>query len=353
MSRARPAQPTVLVTGATGFLGRHLVEQLFGREDPATLRLLTSAPAAPSPPSGGGEAEAHAGWSRVSWVHGSLTEPATARAAVAGVRRIYHLAGRVSRRAEDAAAMHAVHVEGTRLLCSAARDAGVEKLVLASTSGTLAVSTDAGSRPSEQTTPPLALIARWPYYASKLYQERAAEALCAEGGPALCILHPSLLLGPGDARLSSTGDVLRFLQRDLPLVPSGGLNFVDVRDAAAAFLAAMDHRGDDARGVEHYLLGGPNWSFAEFFGRLERLSKVAAPRLRLPAGLALWGARALEACYRQLDQAAPIEAASVEMAQHFWYLDDSKARRELGFVSRDPAETLADTVRDLRQRFRC
>lgn len=344
MSRKRAPQPTVLVTGATGFLGRQLVEQLLGQHEPTELRLLSSAPAAP--PAIAGQ---HAGWQRLSWVHGSLTAPDTAHRAVEGIQRIYHLAGRVSRRAEDAAEMHAIHVEGTRLLCAAARAAGVEKIVLASTSGTLAVGEQAEARPDERCEPPLALIARWPYYASKLYQERAATTACAAGGPALCILHPSLLLGPGDERLSSTGDVLRFLQRDLPLVPSGGLNFVDVRDAAAAFPAAMA-KGRDG---EHYLLGGPNWSFAEFFGRLERLTKVPAPRLRLPAGLALLGARVVEELYRRFDQAAPVEAASVEMAQHFWYLDDSKARRELAFVTRDPAETLADTVRDLRQRFRC
>jgi len=348
MRKKSGLQPTVLVTGATGFLGRQVVELLLTREDPAKLRLLTSAPSAPP-----AVADAHEGWRGVSWVRGSLTAPETARAAVAGVRQIYHLAGRVSRRVEDAAEMHAVHVEGTRLLCTAAREAGVEKIVLASTSGTLAVGDRADARPDERAERPLALIARWPYYASKLYQERAAEAVCADGGPALCILHPSLLLGPGDERLSSTGDVLRFLQRDLPLVPGGGLNFVDVRDAAAAFPAAMAAGRDSEHRLEHYLLGGPNWSFAEFFGRLERLTKIPAPRLRLPAGLARWGARALEELYRRFDRAAPIEAASVEMAQHFWYLDDSKARRELAFVTRDPAETLADTVRDLRQRFRC
>jgi dihydroflavonol-4-reductase len=159
----------------------------------------------------------------------------------------------------------------------------------------------------------------------------------------LCTLHPSLLLGPGDDRLSSTTDVLRFLRRDIPFIPSGGLNFVDVRDAADAFVSALD-RGDD----ERYLLGGPNWSFREFFGRLERMTKIPGPRLRAPDSVSVLGARLIDAVYRRLDKAAPVDGESAEMGTYFWYLDDSRARQQLGFRSRDPSETLYETVRYLR-----
>ena len=91
-------------------------------------------------------------------------------------------------------------------------------------------------------------------------------------------MNPSLLLGPGDTRLSSTDVVWKFLERRVPAMPGGGLSFVDVRDAAKAFAAALE-RG---RPGQRYLLGGANMSFRDFFGRLSRLCGVPLPRLRCP-----------------------------------------------------------------------
>ncbi|MCC6747756.1 MAG: NAD-dependent epimerase/dehydratase family protein [Deltaproteobacteria bacterium] len=321
-----------LVTGGTGFLGRHLVEHLLARGE-STLRVLTTGPAPRWLEALGAEV-----------VQGSITEPEVATRAVAGVETIYHLAGRVSRSPDDARLMHAIHVDGTRHLCEAAKAARVRRIVLVSTSGTLAV-TETGLRiPDESHAAPLELIGRWPYYASKYYQEETAARAC-EGGPELVTVNPSLLLGPGDDRLSSTQDVLRFLKEEIPVVPSGGMNFVDARDVAPALVAAME-RG---RPGEKYLLGGPNWTCAEFFGRLARITKVPGPRLKLPDRLTLLGARVMDSLYRHFDRVPPVDYTSVEMATYFWYLDDGRARRELSFTTRDPGETLLDTVSYLRR----
>jgi dihydroflavonol-4-reductase len=131
------------------------------------------------------------------------------------------------------------------------------------------------------------------------------------------------------------------------VVPSGGLSFVDVRDAATATVAAMERGRPGAR----YLLGGPNWTFREFLGRLGRVSKVEGPWLRIPTGwngLANRATRALEHVYDHRGASSPIDRVSFEMGQFYWYCDSSLARRELGFIARDPAETLDDTVRDIR-----
>src|SRR5207344_2361457 len=106
------------------------------------------------------------------------------------------------------------------------------------TSGTVAVSRRADDIADEDTPAPVDIIGRWPYYASKLYQEEAARRACGDKVE-LVILNPSLLLGPGDDRLSSTRPVLQFLARDIPVCPSGGLNFVDARDVAALLPVAM------------------------------------------------------------------------------------------------------------------
>jgi dihydroflavonol-4-reductase len=330
----RRPQPITLVTGGTGFLGSHLVRQLVEAGAKNLRVMATSIPA----------------WLTelgVETIAGSIIRTDDVARAVEGVGEIYHLAGRVSREQEDAHEMYAIHVDGTRLLCDAARASNVKTIVLASTSGTIAVREKGDGIPDETGAQPLDIISRWPYYASKLYQERAALERFNGTGRRLVILNPSLLLGPGDARLSSTKIVLDFLARKINATPTGGLSFVDVRDAANAFRAAMK----DGRHGERYLLGSANWTFDKFFSRLERLTKVRAPRFSFPSKVAIAGSQIIHAFYKQWDKAPPVEPAEVEMAEYFWYLDSSKATRELGFAPRDPGETLLDTVKYLRKNF--
>jgi dihydroflavonol-4-reductase len=331
---AKKAKPVTLVTGGTGFLGSHLV-RLLAEEGAAPLRVLsTSAPA----------------WLEglgVETVVGSVTSPEDVARAVEGVAEVYHLAGRVSREPGDAHLMYKLHVDGTRVLCEAARAAGVRTIVSASTSGTVAVTETGDVVPDEDWPTPLDIVSRWPYYASKVYQERVALEGFAGEGRRLVFMNPSLLLGPGDERLSSTKVVLDFLARKIPTVPKGGLSFVDARDAAQAFRAAM---GRGAHG-ERYLLGAANWTFDKFFGRLERITKVPAPFISLPSKLTLAGARGLSSLYKHWKLAPPVEPAEIEMSDYFWYLDASKAQNDLGFAPRDPQETLLDTVKYVRENF--
>jgi dihydroflavonol-4-reductase len=325
---------TTLITGGTGFLGSHLVRQLV-EEGTKDIRVMaTSIP----------------DWLvdlGVETIEGSITRSDDVARAVTGITNIYHLAGRVSRERDDAREMYAIHVEGTRLLCDAARAEGVKTIVLASTSGTIAVTEDGEVIPDETYTPPLEIISRWPYYASKSYQEMAALERFNGKGLRLVIMNPSLLLGPGDERLSSTKVVLDFMGRKINALPTGGVSFVDVRDTAKAFRAAM-RKG---RHGERYLLGAVNWTFDKFFGRLERLTKVSAPKLALPSKFAVAGAQLVDSFFKQWNLASPVEPGAIEMAQYFWYLNCGKAARELGFKPRDPGETLHDTVAYLRENF--
>lgn len=346
----------VLVTGGTGFLGEHVVRVL--REGGQAVRVLAreSAPellalgaslyrgdlleglqvATRRPEGGAAEADA---------------VPDSLAAALDGVKEVYHLAGLVSRDPKRGPAMMLLHVDGTRRLLQAAKQAGVARVLLASTSGTIAVSRDPDPILDETAPYPIELVGNWPYYLSKIYQEKLALDLGKRLGIEVVCVNPSLLLGPGDRRGSSTTDVRKLIAGELPAVPSGGLSFVDVRDAAQACVAAMERGRPGAR----YLLGGPNWTFQEFLGRLSRIAKVDPPWLRLPKGWnrALKGVvRAIDHAYSHHDRRSPIDTISFEMGQHYWYCDSSRARRELGFTSRDPGETLDDTVRDVRAGLR-
>ena len=323
----------ILITGGTGFLGTHIVRQLL---DAGENNLKVMASSVPD-------------WMKdagVKAVEGSVTDRDDVAKACKHVSAIFHLAGKVSRDNNDAAAMNKVHVEGTRVLCGAAKEAGVMTMLLASSSGTIAVSED--EQIFDETFPqPVDVITQWAYYASKYYQERTALAEFDGDGRRLVILNPSLLLGPDDERLSSTKPVLDFLAKKIPYSPSGGLNFVDARDAAAAFISALEK----GRHHEKYLLGAENMTFPEFFGRLERLSGVSAPMLKVPKKLAMAGSSFIESVFSNWGKTSPVAAKEVAQAEYYWYFDSSKAGKELGFSPRDPQETLNDTISYLRRNF--
>lgn len=328
-----------LVTGATGFLGRHLVAQLLEAGHEVTV--LVRKPVADLDP-------------RVTQVEGDILDGESVGRAAAGCAGVFHCAGKVSRKPEDAAELHRVHVVGTRTVLDACIAAGVRRAVVASTSGVVAVSADPDKVSNEDDDTPIGLVNRWPYYRTKLFAEKAAferngAALPDNAGlfEVVCV-NPTLLLGPGDVNGSSTDDVRLFLERRIPAIPPGGLSYVDVRDAAAGMVLAMD------RGVpgKRYLLGACNLTMREFFARLERVSGVRGPVVPMPRAteIAKTGAELLERLGSRLGLTMPVDPVSLDMAHHTWYLDASRAERELGWTPRDPTETLAATVTDLEER---
>jgi dihydroflavonol-4-reductase len=310
-----------LVTGATGFLGLHLVRAL--------------------------QAHGHQVVAFSRSTGGDVLDAESVGAAAAGCQGVFHCAGKVSRKRSDADELYRLHVEGTRQVLDACARAGVRRAVIASTSGTVAVSEAPGRVASEGDPPPIGILSGWPYYRAKLFAERVALERNRRGFEVVSV-NPSLLLGPGDMRGSSTGDVRAFLEGEIRVVPSGGLSFVDARDAAEAMRLAMD-RG---RGGERYLVGACNWTVREFFARLARVSGVRAPWLPVPKSreVARVGALWVERLASSLGLASSLDPVTADMAQCFWYLDASKATAELGWRARDPNATLHETVEDLRAR---
>src|ERR1700677_1139640 len=113
----------VLVTGATGFLGSHLVASLLANGDLVVALCRDEEPDLVD--------------QGVTVKRGDVLDKASVLAAARGCEGIYHAAGKVSRDPKDAEELYKVHVEGTRNVLSAAREAGVRRVVVASTSGTI------------------------------------------------------------------------------------------------------------------------------------------------------------------------------------------------------------------------
>lgn len=323
----------ILITGATGFLGKHLVECLRARPGCPPLRIFSFGPCL------------WEGRDGFETVDGDICNASQVDRAMEGCGQVYHLAGIVSRDPRDRRRLFDIHVGGTRNICEAALKHRPDKIVCVSSSGSIAVS----RKPEildETADYPLELTRRWPYYASKTEAERLALDFVRRHGLPIVVVNPGLLLGPGDEMGSSTGDIALFLEGQVMALPAGGMCFVDARDAAMGLVLAMEK----GRIGERYLLGGPNWSFREIIERVALLSGRPAPKLRLPLGAALWSARILRLLMPLVGREFKMDDETVRMSAHYWYFTSAKAERELGFKARDPMETLRVTVEEVLAR---
>src|SRR5438093_566961 len=320
-----------LVTGATGFLGGHVVDKLLANFPHIRVRILCR---------GGNRWPAV---DRVETVYGDILDVAVVERVTRGVDGIFHMAGFVTRDLSRYSELFDTHIRGTKNICDAAIRNGSPRVIVTSSSGTIAASPVPVMHDEDS---PFAndVAAHWPYYLSKIYQEKLALAFHENHGLPVIIVSPSLLLGPGDERLSSTGDIQLFLNRKIPNVPAGGLNFVDVRDAAGAIISAMESGVAGRR----YLIGAYNMRMKEFFETLERLSGIKAPKFEMPESWSRTGGGALRRLYRIVGREFPVDDTTIEMAYRFWYFDNTRARLELGLNPRPAETTLRDTIAYIR-----
>ncbi len=312
---------TTLVTGATGFLCRHLLALLLERDEQVRALVRRTS-----------DAE-ELGRLGIAVVVGDVLDPAAARAASAGCERVFHLAGRVSHRRRDLPQLQAINVDGVRSVLAAVEPSA--RVVHVSSVAAL------GPAPSpalpageEQAFPDVA--ARYPYAATKRAGEQLALAAAASGTDVV-VANPWFLLGPGDVHGVSTWHVREYLRGTLHFTTPGGLSNVDARDVAAG-LVAVAERG---RTGERYILTSRegNLGHAAFFRRLALVTGVHRRMVRLPRTLAVLAGTLVP---------RPVAPDEIRAASHWWFYDPAKAERELGFATRPLDETLADTAADYR-----
>lgn len=302
-----------LVTGASGFVGSHLVRLLTARGE--AVRVLARPTSRLSVLEG----------LPVECVFGDLRDAATLGPALEGVARVYHVAADYRLWAKDPEEIYQSNAEGTRNLLQAAREAGVERVVYTSTVGTIAVP-GSGELPNEETQTRLGNMIGH-YKRSKFLAEQEALRAAREGLPVV-IVNPTTPVGPGDWKPTPTGRVIvDFLNGRTPAYVDTGLNIVAVEDVAEGHVLAAE-RGKVG---ERYLLGGRNMTLKEIFAVLAEFSGRPAPRWRIPHFVAL-GVAAVENAISALFGDEPqIPLEGVRMARHKMFVDSSKAVRELGF----------------------
>lgn len=330
-------RPAYLVTGATGFLGRHVLQAL--RKIAPGARTIVVVRNAES-------------WESQEWreevgdvevVIGTLfsTDAWRSDPRLARLDGIFHLAAEVKHTRSDTDDMVRTNVEGSLSMVRLAAEKQC-RLLFVSTSGTVSCSTRPGQGALEDAPFCEEVVGKWPYYASKILAEQQARQLAQELGVELVVLRPPVLLGPGDHRYRSTSNVLRVLKRRLPFIINGGMHFVDIRDAASAMVRAMRH--PNPHPVYH--LTGTASTLDEFFRMVSKHAGLKASWISLPGWLLQGLARLNELSGRPL-HILP-DPVVVEMASHHWDLRSRRAETDLDYGSRPPEQTIADTVSWLR-----
>lgn len=325
----------LLITGASGFLGRHLLEALTRRADapwhPVALVRRQEA------------------WDGTSWqqamgpipaIEGELLEAARweEHPLLEDLGGIVHLAAIVQHTRKAPEAMIRTNLEGTLTMVRLAAKHRC-RLVFVSTSGTVGCSRRPEDRPDEHAPYCWDLVKDWPYYRSKIEAERAAKQLASELGVELVIIRPPVILGPQDHRFRSTSNVARVLRRKVPFMLQGGMHFVDVRDVAPALIRAMEL----ATPQPVYHLAGTQSTLTDFFGMVARLGGVPLPGWSLPNGL-VWTLSRLNAALGKHALHVLPDPVVIEMAGRHWGLSSRYAEADLGYHSRPPEETLRDTI---------
>ncbi len=316
-----------LVTGATGYLGVDLVRVLRaqGREVRAMAR------------SDAGAARLDGLGAEV--VRGDVTVPDSLGPAVAGVTRVFHLAGVVAHRARDDDRLRTVNVDGARNTLAACRAAGVERVVFVSSVAAIGPAATPGHPRDEgawmidgDDGRPDFRYARCKAAGEQLALEAAADGLD------VVVANPGFAIGPGDVHRVSSWPVEEYMRGRLRFTVDGGLSYVDTRDIATGLLLT-EERG---RTGERYILTNDdgNLSHRDFFARIGRVTGRRRRQVHLTKGMLMPLLRAGTALRLPL----PLDADELASSARWWFYTAAKARSELGFGTRPLDETIRDTA---------
>jgi len=321
----------IFLTGASGFLGSHIARRLLA--DGHRVRALVL-PGDPAPGLEGLDVER---------VEGDLLAPVNLAASIAGCSAVVHAAGKVVMRARGRELQRRLHAGALPALLAAAQAAGINRFVLVSSAGVLGAldqpgyldETHAASGPS---------VFSHTYHHAKWLAEKIFFEFESPSMDKIAVL-PTMLWGPGDWKLSSTGYALRALRGETIYYPvRGGTNILDAADAAAGVAAALRA----GRPGERYVLAGENIT-AEAMCRAIAAAAGNGVRVK-PVSLAMiyslgFAAEMLGRCGIDIDFSLDIARQS----GNYWWVSGAKAGRELGFTAKVKAgEAIARSVAWLR-----
>jgi dihydroflavonol-4-reductase len=304
----------VFITGATGFVGSHVAQELSRRG--ADLRILIRSTS---------KLENLAGLPAET-VTGDLLQVDALRSAVSGCDAVMHVAADYRLWVTDPEKMHATNVVGTRELLRIAREEGVRRVVYTSSVATMGFFYD--GRLADEATP-VSLAKMIGHYKRSKYLAEQEAVTAARDGQQVIILNPTTPIGSGDIKPTPTGRiVVDFLNRKFPAYMDTGLNLVDVNEVARTHVDALEA----GRPGERYILGGENLTLKQLLDKMSAITGLPSPTMRVPHSVAMafavWD-QTVTGKLRGREPRATVEA--VRMGKKKMFVSSAKAERELGF----------------------
>jgi nucleoside-diphosphate-sugar epimerase len=310
---------TVLVTGATGFLGSALVTELLKQQQP--VRVLAR-----------DEARARAQFGdAVEIVVGEITDAAQVQRAVTGASIVYHFAGRLYHPSTPAELYYRTHVEGTRILLDACKaQSSLQRIVHCSTTGVYGVT---GRTPAAEDAP---FAPTNPYEKSKLEGELLALQACKEDGLPVSVARPGLVYGPGDLHLLG---FFASIKKGRPCLIDGGkalIHPIYIDDMTAAFLLCAER--PQAIGHSYNIAGDHPVSFRELAEAIAHSLGRSLPRGDIPLWLANLASDIFALIPGMKGENAPLTRSRVRFLTNNRVYNIERARNELGFAPTMPLE---------------
>ncbi len=317
---------TVLVTGASGFVGAAVARAALARGFAVKVLMRASA------------SHANIADLAVEPVTGDMRDEASMTQALQGVRYLFHVAADYRLWARDPSEIERNNLQGARAVTAAALKAGVERTVY--TSSVAALKPGHGEVVDETSRQTLEKVIG-AYKRSKLVAEREVERMIAEEGLAAVIVAPSTPIGPRDIKPTPTGRIIVEAARGkMPAFVDTGLNLVHVDDVAEGHFLALE-KGEIG---ENYILGGEDVSLQTMLADIAVLSGRRAPTVKLPRGPLFplaWGA---EAVARLTGKEPFLTADALRMSRYQMFFSSARAKAKLGFAARPYREGLQDAL---------
>ena len=326
----------IFITGGSGFFGQNLVRLLLAETSHELVLLTRDISRKPFPAD-----------DRLQYFAGDITDSDSVKEGLKGCDSLIHAAAKVATWAKDSNEFDRVNTGATLDIVRSAADLGLEKIIYVSSFMGLGCSE---SLPLDERGPHIRDYHFNDYERTKYFSNRMLLELMTREQIPLIITYPTVMFGPGPLTAGNliVNIIIDYMKGRLPALVGDGKprwNYVFVEDVARAHVLALEK----AQPPDNFIFGGENVSNGEFFETVEKVTGIARPRFSIPftaAKVIGWCELLLANLTGRIPMTTP---AAIDIFQHNWIYDSSKAKETLGYNPLGLEQALTKTVEWIRR----